>query len=77
MKQSIIEEVGIGQKHIVEERFNKIRKNIKKFNGGLLKYKTVNLGNGKRFQVMYNGVIHTELTLLTDRYTHTLYRTTY
>ena len=77
MRNIIIEQTGLSEFHKIEKRFNNFRKNIKKFNGGLLKYETVKVGNGKIFRMYYQGVIKQEISLLADRYCWELSRTSF
>ena len=77
MRTVIIEQVELCEHYKIEKRFNNFRKNIQKFNGTRCTYNTRKLGNGKKFEVIYNNKVIQEITLLADRYCWELSRTSF
>jgi len=62
-----IKEVDPSEKYIVEPMFKNLVKNIKKFNGKRLTYKSTTVGNGKTFEMFKDNVLITKIYLLCDR----------
>ncbi len=67
-RTSVLEQVSLGEFHKIETRFKRIVKNTKRFNGRNITSKITKLGNGKKFEVFYNGNLTREISLLADRY---------
>jgi len=76
-KSSVMAEGSHGELYILDNRFKNICKNIKKFNGSRLTYKTTKVGNGKTFEVFHNERLHTKIYLLSDRNGWSIERTTF